>query len=303
MIMGMLLTGCATHESQTMPEQLLRIPYKSSVDGASRNFLVYLPKGYELDAEKQWPVLLFLHGNGERGDGNIELDFTMKHGPLYEAWIQRKDLPFIIISPQLHMFGMDDLGDADLNGRTIGTIPRRLEQGLPKREADFATPEPMHGAQPPAIFDLDPLPINGWDKVEEDLLHILGHVTTNYRTDSHRLYLSGLSYGGYGTWFMASKHPTRFAAISPVVGWGHPDLMAPIAEYKIPVWAFAGGRDVTVESRLFFAGVNKLEELGHPNVRFTIHEDMGHDAWKRIYAGEDIYNWLLSHSLDQVSGD
>jgi predicted peptidase len=301
--MSVLLAGCATHDPHTLSEQLLRISYESAVDNTERDFLVYLPRDYGRHADKKWPVLMFLHGNGERGNGKSELDFVMKHGPLQEAWIQRKDLPFIIIAPQLHMFGMDALGVAGLDERNPDTFPRRLEQGVPEREAYYATPDPMRGAQPPATFDLDPLPLNGWDKVEPDLLHMLDHVIANYRTDTRRLYLSGLSYGGYGTWYMASEHPTTFAAISPVVGWGHPDRMVPIAEHKIPVWAFAGGRDVTVESRFFFAGLNRLEELGHTGVRFTIHEDMGHDAWKRIYAGDDIYNWLLSHSLDPIAGD
>ena len=65
-----------------------------------------------------------------------------------------------------------------------------------------------------------------------------------------------------------------FAAINPVVGWGHPDLMAPIAEHKIPVWAFCGGRDAVIPCRYFYKGINRLEELGHKNVRFTTHEDM-----------------------------
>jgi len=72
--------------------------------------------------------------------------------------------------------------------------------------------------------------------------------------------------------------------------------MEPIAKHKIPVWAFASGRDYGVKVEYFFKGLNKLEELGDPEVLFTIHEDMGHDTWKRVYAGEDIYNWFLKHS-------
>src|SRR5690606_41947331 len=104
------------------------------------------------------------------------------------------------------------------------------------------------------------------------------------------------SYGGFGTWYMAGKHPERFAAICPVVGWGHPALMEPIAKAKLPVWVFAGGRDGAVLAKDFYEGVNTLESLGHHNVRFTIHEDMGHDVWKRVYSGDDVYNWLLSFS-------
>ncbi len=88
-------------------EQLLRLSYQSQIDNEQREYFVYLPKGYHSHSGKKWPVMLFLHGNGERGNGKSELDYVVTHGPLYEAWIQKKDLPFIIISPQLHMFDMD----------------------------------------------------------------------------------------------------------------------------------------------------------------------------------------------------
>ena len=101
-------------------------------------------------------------------------------------------------------------------------------------------------------------------------------------------------YGGFGTWHLASKQPDMFAAISPIVGWGHPDLMGPIAESNFPVWVFSGGRDFVVRKKFFFPGLNKLEELGHTNLRYTIHDDMGHDTWTRVYSGDDLYNWFLN---------
>ena len=118
-----------------------------------------------------------------------------------------------------------------------------------------------------------------------------------HRVDPTRVYLTGLSYGGFGTWHLASRHPDRFAAIAPIVGWGHPDLMSPLAERRMPIWVFAGGRDTAVPVRFFYAGLNELERLGHRDFRFTIHEDAGHDAWKRVYAGRDLYDWFLSHTL------
>jgi predicted peptidase len=95
---------------------------------------------------------------------------------------------------------------------------------------------------------------------------------------------------------MASRHPQKFAAIAPVVGWGHPDLMAPIGKNNLPVWAFAGGRDFAVNKSYFYAGINRLEAQSNAEVRFTVHEDMSHDVWRRVYEGEDIYHWLLSYS-------
>ncbi|MEX0844664.1 MAG: prolyl oligopeptidase family serine peptidase [Balneolaceae bacterium] len=281
-------TACQT-------DRLERISYISQIEGVEREYFLYLPNGYDM-SDKDWPVLLFLHGNGERGNGRDELDFVLMHGPLMEAWAQKKNLPFIIISPQLHMFGMDTLGISYLTNRDTSAIPKRLEEGAPPREADFTTVGEMSGAIP-ELADYVTLP-KGWDKVEEDLIAMIDHVIDNYQSDSSRVYVTGLSYGGFGTWHLASSYPNRFAAIAPVVGWGHPDLMGPIAEQQIPVWAFAGGRDNTVETKYFYPGLNKLEELGHTNVRFTTHEDMGHDTWKRVYKGDDLYHWLLSHKLE-----
>lgn len=116
MAASLTLTACAVNVKpvagqkvavQQSQEQLFRASYQSSVDQSEREYFVYLPRGYHDKPDKKWPVMLFLHGNGERGNGQDELDFVLMQGPLYEAWVQKKDLPFIIISPQLHMFGFD----------------------------------------------------------------------------------------------------------------------------------------------------------------------------------------------------
>jgi predicted peptidase len=284
---------------QSSGQQLFREAYRSSVDQSQREYLVYLPRGYHSEPDKKWPIILFLHGNGERGNGQDELDFVLMHGPLYEAWIQKKDLPFIIISPQLHMFGFDKKGIGYIDNRSKDNIPRRLAQGVPKRSAAFQTNGDIQRML--SLTDMSEvaslLP-QGWEMLETDLITILDSVQHKYRSDVNKTYLSGLSYGGFGTWYMASKYPKRFAAIAPVVGWGHPNLMAPIAEHKLPVWVFAGGRDSAVNIQYFYAGLDKLEKLGHNDVRFTVHEDKGHDVWTRVYSGDDLYQWLLSHQLN-----
>jgi len=281
---------------QSSNGQLLREAYQSSVDRSQREYFVYLPRGYHSEPDKKWPVMLFLHGNGERGNGQDELGFVLMQGPLYEAWVQKKDLPFIIISPQLHMFDMDKKGLAYIDNRSKDNIPKRLVQGVPKRSAAFQTQTDIR--RTPSLTDMSdvvPLLPQGWEMLEEDLINMLTKVQKKYRVETNKTYLSGLSYGGFGTWFMASKYPERFSAIAPVVGWGHSSLMAPIAKHKIPVWAFAGGRDSAVNIQYFYAGLNALEKLGHHDVRFTVHEDKGHDAWTRVYSGDDLYQWLLSH--------
>lgn len=299
LIIALLLAGCSAQVYQTKTSsepELLRLKYRSDVDNSHRAFFVYLPKNYRSENKKQWPVMLFLHGNGERGNGNDELGHVLKHGPLYEAWIQKKDLPFIIIAPQLHMFDFDKQGIDYIDNRSNASIPKRLKQGTPQRPLPFATSGRLTGVSEFNMSNQDTLFPNGWEQVENDLIAMLNRVQSEYRIDKSKTYLTGLSYGGVGTWYLASQHPQRFAAIAPVVGWGHPLLMPNIAKHKLPIWAFAGGRDSAVEVKYFYHGLNQLEKLGH-KVRFTVHEDMGHDAWVRVYQGQDIYDWLLQHSL------
>ena len=278
------------------PPQLLRVSKRTAATHAERDYFLYLPAGHASMPDKLWPVLLVLHGNGERGDAKADLDYLLKNGPLYEAWIQKRDLPFILIVPQLPMYGRDETADY-LKNRRREEIPARLEVGVPPRPAEFPTPDAMRGAvaaELPADATAYGPPM-GWPELEEDLIGMLDDALRERHGDTTRQYLTGLSYGGFGTWYLASHHPDRFAAIAPVVGYGHPDLMPPIAAAQIPIWCFAGGRDGSVKVKNFYAGLNRLEALGHRELRFTIEADMGHDVWARVYGGNDLYDWLLSH--------
>jgi len=298
MLIFITLTGCSTIENIKYKQTLQRISYVSVVDNKERDYFVFLPRGYHASSDKSWPVILFLHGNGERGNGKDELDFVLKHGPLYEAWIQKKNLPFIIISPQLHMFDFDKKGIGYIDNRKKSDIPHRLSDYVPSRPHAFASNRMIaRNQQETDMSKIAPsLPL-GWEQAEDDLLIILDSVSKNYRVNLKKTYLTGLSYGGFGTWYKASKHPEKFAAVAPVVGWGHPSLMAPIAQKNLPVWQFAGGKDSVIQVQHFYAGLATLELLGHSKVRFTVHEDMAHDAWTRVYSGDDLYDWLLSYSL------
>jgi predicted peptidase len=272
--------------------QLLRVPYHSAKMNAERDYFVYLPRGFA--QQEQWPVMLFLHGNGERGDGKGELDYVLKHGPLMEAWCQQRDLLFVIISPQMPMY---DQGEVSyIKNRTRAEIPQRLAQGINPYPPHYTGKDPMQGQLselPEREFDSDP---RGWNTIENELLAMVDNVLAKYKGDAKRVYLTGLSYGGMGTWYLASKHPEKFAAIAPVVGYGTVSMAPALAAARLPMWVFAGGRDDTVKVRYFYPLLNELEKLGHPDVRFTIEADMGHDTWIRVYAGQDLYTWLLSHS-------
>lgn len=296
-LMVITIIGCDTpSDSSTTAseEQLIRKSYQSSVTGKERDYFVYLPKGYESEPSQSWPVMLFLHGGGERGDAKVGLERLLANGPLYEAWILKRDLPFIIIAPQIPLFGR-----ADSTMTPLANLQKRQANGIPERTKEWETlTPPMAGAE--AIsqlpYDKNGLP-DGWGVIKEEVMAMLDNTLENYRTDAKKVYLTGLSYGGFGTWILASNYPERFAAIAPVVGWGHPDLMQPIVDKQLPVWCISGGRDAVVENKFFYAGMNKLQALGHKNIRFTIHADMNHDVWTRVYGGDDIYNWLLDASL------
>ena len=147
----------------------------------------------------------------------------------------------------------------------------------------------------PEELDSDGPPF-GWPLHADELLAMVDTAIDRYRGDPARVYVTGLSYGGFGTWYLAGKHPERFAAAAPVAGYGHPDLAPAIAEARLPLWCFAGGRDPVVRVEHFYEAMNALEARGHRNVRLTVEEDMSHDVWRRVYAGEDVYRWLLSHS-------
>ncbi len=291
--------GTASATERKNEQQLRRLPYKSVVDNLERDYFLYLPNGYEGNSSKKWPVLVYLHGDGERGNGKEDLDYVLGYGPLYEAWIQKKDLPFIIIAPQLHMFGRDGPDGPDyIRNRTTAGIPKRLDKGVPPHHADMPALQmvgPMRGAVPADVPESDEfLTETGWRKTDPDVIHILDSVLQNFRADKDRVYLSGASMGAFGTWYYASKYPEKFAALLPVVGYPSMKQAEAVAKAGIPVWVFSGGRDPAVETKYFFAGMNRMNELGAV-MRFTTEQDMFHDVWNRVYAGEDVYNWLLQH--------
>jgi predicted peptidase len=284
-------SGIARAASISEPE-LRRVSYQSARTGQQRDYFVYLPRGFS--HQESWPVMLFLHGNGERGDGKGELDYVLAHGPVFEAWCQRRDLPFVIISPQLPMFSM---GEVDyIKNRTPAQIPKRLPQGINARpDVRIARlPEPMQGKlSDDKLPDGPNGPKEGWNEIEAELIAMVDRTLADFKGDSKRVYLTGLSYGGFGSWYLAAKHPQKFAALAPIVGYGHPDHAEPIARANIPVWCFAGGRDPVVQPKYFYTLLNKLEQLGATEVRFTNEEDMGHLAWVRVYEGQDLYDWML----------
>jgi predicted esterase len=131
---------------------------------------------------------------------------------------------------------------------------------------------------------------SGWDV--DQLYKLLQGVKKNYRVDADRIYLTGLSMGGFGTWALAMKHPEEFAAIAPVCGGGDTSNAWKIR--NIPVWCFHGALDDIVP----IAGSQnmvKATSRWNPKVRFTVYADKSHNSWDTTYNTNDsLYNWLLA---------
>jgi len=121
-------------------------------------------------------------------------------------------------------------------------------------------------------------------------------VSANYRVDQQRIYLTGLSMGGFATWSWAIERPYRFAAIVPVCGGGNPLLAERIAH--LPVWIFHGARDDIVPVKASQEMARALRRCGaHP--KLTIYPEAGHDSWTETYQNPALYRWLLRHHKNQ----
>lgn len=126
-------------------------------------------------------------------------------------------------------------------------------------------------------------------------LAILQEVEKNYKVDSKRVYLTGLSMGGYGTWSCATAHPNRWAAIAPVCGGGDPKQAAKIKH--IPCWCFHGDADKAVPVSRSRDMIKALKEAGG-SPRYDEYPGVGHNSWDRAYGNEELYTWLLMHKRE-----
>ena len=202
------------------------------------DYLLSTPASYGADPAKRWPLILFLHGAGERGD-DVE---RLKVNGIPKVVERGDDLPFITVSPQ---------------------CPERSNW----------------------LFQFDAL--DG----------LLGAITETHAVDLDRVYLTGLSMGGNGTWHFATAFPRRFAAIAAVCGWGdwwHGFPEAVCALKEVPVWAFHGAKDDVVPLQGSEVLVDALRECGG-DVRLTVYPEAEHDSWTETYDNPELYRWFLSH--------
>jgi predicted esterase len=130
-----------------------------------------------------------------------------------------------------------------------------------------------------------------WDT--QNLITLLDHVEATLPIDKNKIYVTGLSMGGFATWNLAQVAPERFAAIAPICGGGNLDRICIMRD--VPVWAFHGAKDTAVPYQESERLVQRLKEFGS-DVKFTLYPDAGHDAWTTTYQNQELYDWLLSKS-------
>jgi predicted peptidase len=228
-------SGCGGEKVTINTGQHAMVFEKDIVKKAELAYWLYLPDDY-LKVDKQWPLIMFLHGAGERGDN---INDVLLHGPPKLAF-QGQDFPFIIISPQC--------------------------------------PESM-----------------GWKDKIDDLAALCDYISDTYSVDKSRIYITGLSMGGFGTWGLIAKYPDKFAAAAPICGGGDEDS-GPILK-NLPIWVFHGAKDKVVPMSQSQEMVDAIKEAGNENIKFTVYPDADHDSWTETYNNPELYEWFLEHTV------
>ena len=246
LLAGLMIVPASTAQD-VKPDQVQQVRKfsKEVTRAVALDYLLFLPKDHTAQPEKRWPLILFLHGAGERGS---DVWRVAVHGPP-KIVRDKPDFPFIVVSPQC-----------------------------------------------PA----------GRRWADDEVLALLDDVLERYPVDRQRVYLTGLSMGGYGTWSLGMSHPARFAAIVPICGGGDPlkallpDPQNVQALRSLPVWAFHGAKDPVVKLAESERMVDALRKFGCKEVELTVYPEAQHDSWTATYANPKLYDWLLSHRRDDA---
>ena len=140
-----------------------------------------------------------------------------------------------------------------------------------------------------------------------DLNILLRHLKATLRVDEKRIYLTGISMGGYGSWAWGAHHPEHFAAIAPVVGGigpgGPKDVTPDLDQWAaklatVPVYAFAGARDAVVPAERSERMIAAIRKAGGKRARIKVYPEEGHGAGRRVYSSPEFYEWLFSQKRE-----
>jgi predicted peptidase len=143
-----------------------------------------------------------------------------------------------------------------------------------------------------------------WTTMMDELHALLVDAVQRYNVDEVRIYLTGLSMGGYGAWHLAATYPELFAAVVPICGGMIHDseFQEKIKVLKdLPIWIFHGAKDEAVPIKNSKEVYNALKKI-KGNVKFTVYPDLGHDSWTKTYDNPDLYKWLLKQKRQPKRG-
>ncbi|MEI8367488.1 MAG: PHB depolymerase family esterase [Planctomycetia bacterium] len=143
----------------------------------------------------------------------------------------------------------------------------------------------------PCIVVSPQSPGRGWNP--DVLAALVDEICRDYRVDEDRIWLTGLSMGGFGTWALAAAKPDRFAAIVPICGGGNPSQADKLL--GIPTWVFHGAKDFVVPLASSQQIVDAIREKGG-EPKFTVYPEAGHDSWTETYADPALWDWLFAQS-------
>lgn len=129
----------------------------------------------------------------------------------------------------------------------------------------------------------------------ESALAVCRHVAATRQADTKRLYITGLSLGGFGTWDAIQREPDLFAAAIPICGGG--DIRRVRELKKLPIWVFHGTDDKNVAVACSRRMVDGLKQAGNRKVRYTEYENAAHNVWDRTYANPEVIDWLLQQQV------
>jgi predicted peptidase len=223
---------------------------KEYTDAAGKTLLYRLLEPDNYDPKKKYPLVIFLHGAGERGSDNTK---QLVHGVAdFCKEANRKAYPCFLIAPQ-------------------------CPEGKKWCEVDWGAESHKQPKEPSEPMRL--------------LLELLPKLQKEYSIDDRRIYVTGLSMGGFGTWDVIARHPELFAAAVPICGGGDEATAEKIA--KLPIWAFHGDKDGAVKVSRSRNMIEALKKAGG-DPKYTEYKAVGHDSWTRTYADPEMMKWLFS---------
>lgn len=218
---------------------------------------ILLPKNYSdsINSTKKYPLVIFLHGSGERGNDNEKQIIHIKN--LFLNPINRKKYPAFVIAPQ------------------CPTEKRWLEKSWKLKT--HTKPEKPSVSLATTIKLVDSL-------------------IKTFAIDTTRIYITGLSMGGFGTWDIIAHYPKKFAAAIPICGGGDEKTAKLLKD--IPIWAFHGANDKVVSVNRSRNMINALQKAGG-KPKYTEYPGVGHGSWVKAYKEKELLEWLFDQSIKQ----